>query len=249
MLLLPILLYHHVGPPVEAGGHRRLWISPQRFTEQIVYLKSAGYRCLTLRDVLAALRDGQPVSPRTVVLTFDDGYRSFYQAAYPALARHGFVATVFVVAGAVGEVSRWSEGPAAPLMGWEEIQELNRQGIEFGSHSLNHLRLSTLSRDAARRELLESKKILEERLGESVQCFAYPYGTFGPAIEDLVQETGYGLACSIERGNLHAPADCLRLKRVPIDEFTTISCLRRRLSPAYDYTCRLHRWLRRVRGS
>lgn len=249
MLLLPILCYHHVGVPREAEGHRRLWISRERFAAQMAYLSQAGYRCVTLRDALAYLRDGREAPPRTVVLTFDDGYHDFYQAAYPILSQYGFPATVFVVIRAVGRVSRWGEGPEALLMSWQEIQELHREGMEFGSHSLSHPRLTRIPLDAAEQELRKSRQVLEEQLGMAVHSFAYPYGDCDPSLERLVEETGYSLACSIVRGNLHAPHDRFRLKRVPVDEFTSMARFRRRLSPLYDYTCRLHRWWQKVRRS
>lgn len=249
MPLLPILCYHHVGAPREVGGHRRLWISPARFEAQMAYLSLAGYRCLTLRDALAYLRDGREAPPRTVVLTFDDGYHDFSQEAYPILSRFGFPATVFLVVQAVGGVSRWGEGPEAPLMGWQEIRRLHQEGVEFGSHSLTHPRLIRIPLEAAEHELRGSRQILEEQVGAVVHSFAYPYGECGPTLGRLVEEAGYRLACSTVRGNLHAPDDRFRLKRVPVDEYTSLARFRRRLSPLYDYTCRLRRWWQKVRGS
>ncbi len=249
MPLLPILCYHHVGVSRDVGGHRRLWVSRERFGAQMAYLRQAGYRCLTLRDAWAYLRDGREAPPRTVVLTFDDGYRDFYQEAYPILSQYGFPATVFVVVQAVGGVSRWDEGPEAPLMSWQEIRELYREGMELGSHSMSHPRLTRIPLGAAKQELQKSRQLLEEQLAGAVESFAYPYGDCGPALEELVEETGYRLACSMVRGNLHTSHDLFRLKRVPVDEFTSLARFRRRLLPLYDYTCRLRRWWQRVRRS
>jgi peptidoglycan/xylan/chitin deacetylase (PgdA/CDA1 family) len=244
--LLPILYYHHVGEKREPFGHRRLWISSERFAEQLAFLAAAGYRCVTLRDALPLLR-GEGDARRTVVLSFDDGYENFYRHAYPMLQRHGFAATVFVVTGEVGGASRWDEGFETALMDWKQITEVHRHGIEIGSHSVSHPRLTAVPIEVAKRELLQSRLELEDRLGAAAPTFAYPYGQRSPSIQKLVEESGYRVACSILRGNVHAPAEMLHLKRVPVDDFTSLRRFRRRLTASYDFTCRLQRLSRALR--
>jgi peptidoglycan/xylan/chitin deacetylase (PgdA/CDA1 family) len=212
------------------------------------YLFHAGYRCLALRDLLPFFQAGARTPPRTVVLTFDDGYDNFYREAYPILAEHSFSATVFVVTGEVGGMSRWDAGFESRLLDWSQIRELNQLGIEFGSHTVTHPRLTHLALKAARQELEDSRGMLEQQLGTSVSSFAYPYGDWNVSVQQLVEETQYFLGCSIIRGNLHAPQDRFHLKRVPVDEWTTASRFRRRLSRTYDYTSRLQRLNRRLRG-
>jgi peptidoglycan/xylan/chitin deacetylase (PgdA/CDA1 family) len=244
--LLPILYYHHVGVKREPFGHRRLWISSARFAEQMEFLASAGYRCVNLRDapiIQGTRRDRQKI----VVLTFDDGYDNFYQQAFPILSRHGFAATVFVVTGEIGAASHWDAGFETPLMNWRQIKEISRHGIEIASHTINHSRLTLLPPQEARRELLESRLELEEKLGVGTTSFAYPYGDNNSLVQTLAAETGYELACSIRRGNLHRMRDRFRLKRVPLDDFTSVSRLQRRLSPVYDFTCRFQRFGRTLR--
>ncbi len=246
--LLPILLYHHVGVCHEPLGHKRLWISRERFEEQMNYLSRSGYRCLSLRDAAARLSEGTKLSSRTVVLTFDDAYDNFYQEAFPILSRFNLPATVFVVAQEVGGVNRWDEGPEVLLMGWREIRELSHRGVEIGSHSMSHPRLTRLSLEAARDEIAKSRLQLEDRLGTAINSFAYPYGDYSSELEKVVHESGYSAACSIVRGNLHAPRDRFHLKRVPIDEWTGLSRFQWRLSSIYDLEYRLRRMSKRMRG-
>jgi len=149
--LLPILYYHHVGERREPLGHRRLWTSAERFREQMGYLAEKGYRCLSLRDGESLLEGKEPIPPRVTALTFDDGYENFYEFAWPVLRQYGFSATVFVVTNDVGGLSQWDPGSATPLMNWDKLCELARHGIEIGSHTASHPRLTQLSAADARR--------------------------------------------------------------------------------------------------
>lgn len=247
--LLPILYYHHVGERHEPLGHRRLWISRERFGEQMDALAQAGHRCVSLREAAPILRGESAGGEKLVALTFDDGYENFYRYAYPILQRHQFAATVFVVTREIGGSSRWDGGFETPLMDWPQLREVSRGGIEIASHTVSHPRLAALPLESARRELLDSRHEIEQRLGVAAPSFAYPYGNYDSRIERLVEEAGYALACSIRRGNLHRRADWFRLKRVPVDEFTSRSRLRRRLLPLYDFTCRWQRFSRALRGA
>jgi peptidoglycan/xylan/chitin deacetylase (PgdA/CDA1 family) len=246
--LLPILYYHHVGERCEPLGHRRLWTSQARFRQQMGYLAQKGYRCLSLRDGGSLLEGKEPIPPRVAVLTFDDGYENFYEFAWPVLRQYGFSATVFVVTEHVGGLSQWDPRSATPLMNWDQLRELTLQGIEIGSHTVNHARLTQLSTADAKWELETSRRVLEQNLGVSVSALAYPFGDWNDSVEELARQTGYRLACSIIRGNRHAAAELHRLKRVPVDDFTDPSRLRRKLSSIYDLTCRLRRFGRRLRG-
>ena len=245
--LLPILNYHHIGEKREPLGHRRLWTSMERFAEQLAYLAGAGYRCVTLRDAIPLLRGKGGDARRTVVLSFDDGYDNFYQHAYPLLMRHGFAATVFVVTREVGGASRWDEGYETSLMDWAKIKELHKHGVEIASHTVSHPRLTTVPIASAKQELLQSRLELEDRLGAAASSFAYPYGNQSPLMQKLVEEAGYRIACSIRRGNLHSPEEMFRLKRVPVDDFTSPRRFHRRLTPIYDLTCRWQRLYRALR--
>jgi peptidoglycan/xylan/chitin deacetylase (PgdA/CDA1 family) len=132
-------------------------------------------------------------------------------------------------------------------MGWDEILDLSRQGVEIGSHTVSHPHLTKVSLKEAKNELQRSRGIIEDKLNKPVRTLLYPYGDSNSAIESLAAEAGYTLACTIDRGNLHASSARLRLKRVPMDEFTTIPRLRWRLSPLYHYSCRFLELSRRIR--
>jgi peptidoglycan/xylan/chitin deacetylase (PgdA/CDA1 family) len=244
MVHLPILCYHHVGARKESLGHQSLWTSKERFAEQMRYLAQSGYDCMTLREAAARLEERQAVA-RAVVLTFDDAYKSFYEIAFPILCQHGFPATVFAVTAEVGGASRWDKGSEAELMDWPQLREVHRAGIEIGSHTVSHPRLTQIPIDIAKREIEDSRDALEQELGAAVASFAYPYGDWNPLVARLAQEGRYRLACSTIRGNLHRSHELYHLKRVPVHEFINVNRFRWRLSPTYDLICRLKKLSRR----
>ena len=240
-LLLPILCYHHVGVRVEPHGHRHLWVSAERFAEQVALLAGAGYQGLALRDCVPFLREGKRPPARSVVLTFDDAYLNFFEHALPVLKRHQFSGTVFVATGEVGGVSRWDPGFESPTMTWTQLREVHEAGIECASHTISHPRLPQTPAAQAKHELTASRMELEDRLGAKVRTIAYPFGHFDASVERLADEAGYDLACTILRGNRHAAGDRLRLKRVPVTQYTSAKKLRYRLGPLYDLSCKLRR--------
>lgn len=238
-------MYHHVGIHTESLGHRRLWISPERFEEQVSYLFHSGYLSLTLRDAAVRIRERRG-APRAVVLTFDDGYKNFYEVAFPILRRYGFSATVFVVTGEVGGVSRWDSGSQAELMSWSQLRELHQAGIEVGSHTVSHPRLTQMPVGLAKRQIEDSRDALEQGLGTTVASLAYPYGDWNEIVAQLAKAARYRAACSTVRGNLHWPKELHSLKRIPVDELIQLQRFRHRLSQAYDLTCRIRSLSRRI---
>ncbi len=195
---LPILMYHRVAP-TGTENNRRYRVTPEQFEEQLQYLKDSGYYSATWDDWLTALTTRQPLPGRAIMLTFDDGYSDFYEHAWPLLKQYGFTATVFLVAGQIGQTNiwDWAYGEELSLMNWDMIQELSSSGIYFGAHSVTHLPLTSLSIEDAVRELAISRTILEGAINKKIKAFAYPYGATDEAIAHLAGACGYiaGLTC------------------------------------------------------
>ena len=151
--MVPILLYHQIAQLVERQDPHRLAVPPRLFEGQMTYLHLHRYRCLDLQEVVRCLHEGVRLPKKCFVLTFDDGYRDFLTAASPILSRFGFTATVFIVAGRMGEVSDWMGqvgSGAAPLLSWQEARELAGQGFTFGSHTVSHASLTAVDGDLTR---------------------------------------------------------------------------------------------------
>jgi peptidoglycan/xylan/chitin deacetylase (PgdA/CDA1 family) len=197
---LSILMYHQVGVFPRPAAHRALFCHVDRFRAQLAYLKAMDFTVLNMAQARACLFEGHPLPPRSVVLTFDDGYENFREHAWPALSEHGFSGTVFLVSDLLGKASGWlgdefTEHP--PLMSASTVRQLASEGVEFGSHACSHPRLSQLDEAQMRREIFDSKAALEDLLGHEVPDFCYPYGDYNARTVALVQEAGYrtGLTC------------------------------------------------------
>ena len=209
-------MYHRIG---DTSQDRRYSVSPPRFEKQMQFLSDHGYHVASLEAFTKALEGLVSLPDNSVVLTFDDGFQETFEHAVPILKQFGYPATFFLVTGLVGKTNEWIEHrgyPTARLMGWEEAQRLKVEGFGLGSHTVSHPRLTEIDWVAARKEIEESKRRLEDRLGVPVQFFAYPYGLFDSCIRDLVREAGYSAACSTRAGFNTAEADRFALRRLDI---------------------------------
>jgi peptidoglycan/xylan/chitin deacetylase (PgdA/CDA1 family) len=154
-----------------------------------------------MRELYLAMKAGD--ARRLVGLTFDDGYEDFLHTALPILERTGFSATVFVVAGMLGKENTWQHRggprPRLRLLGVSGVREVSERGMEIGSHTLTHPRLSGLNRRDLVREVSDSRQILSEIVGTPIDGFCYPYGNLDETAVQGVRETGYTYACATKK--------------------------------------------------
>jgi len=183
------------------------------------WLKRSGYESLQPTDW-----DTRATGHRRVILTFDDAYDDFFSNAFPVLDRLGFKATVFVVVDRIGKTSDWDEAKGFKpqrLLSLEQIRELHRHGVQFGSHTLTHPWLSDLPDQDIEREVCDSKRKLEDILGSEVTCFAYPWGIADMRVRAAVARAGYKAALTAREG-LNFSEDALALKRINVGEVDTL---------------------------
>lgn len=219
---VPILMYHEITARPQSTRH--LAVTPADFAAQLAYLRDGGYTTLTVADLLqgAAARALQwPARP--VVLTFDDGYADFRDAALPLLQRYGCTATLFVTTGWLGNGS----GPAARsraarMLSWSQLTEIAAAGIEIGAHSHQHAKLDQLSGSPLRQELEVSKVIVEDRLGLPVTGVAYPFGYSNRQVREAASAAGYGYGCAVGNRIMESGADRFALPRLTIGRLTTM---------------------------
>ncbi len=197
---ISILMYHQVGLFPRPKLHRASFCHVKRFRSQMAYLKMAGYAVISLEEACLSLFEGRELATRSVVLTFDDGCDNFRQFALPILREYGYPSTMFLVANLLGGKTAWMTDMEfqSPLMTGDAIREIEAMGdVVFGSHTLNHVKLSQCEPSTARAEIFESKDRLENLLGKEVADFCYPYGSYHAAVRDWVEAAGYrsGLTC------------------------------------------------------
>ena len=214
---LPILKYHRIartGPP----SLSRYRVTPEAFEEQLGFLRDTGYSSIGLDDWRFAMALLQPLPGRAIVITFDDGYADFLDDAWSILKRFNYSAIVFLVADRVGDSNRWDNvlGSRIPLLGWDDVRWLHREGVEFGSHSATHPYLTALPLADVVREAINSRSMLEERLVVPVRSFAYPYGDVDQAIQKLIGGCGYTFGLSSGGGPASLHESLLALPRIEV---------------------------------
>ncbi len=230
-LRVPVLLYHGVAErpgPDQAGR--------AAFAAQMAYL-SQRYTVVPLSLAVEAVRAGHKGPTDWAVVTFDDGYRNLLANAFPVLQEHRIPATVFAVPGFAGAQAVWSSADpeSRRLLGWGEMQELSRAGLEFGSHTLTHADLLNLPPATVRAELAASKDALEQRLGVPVRDLAYPWCRFDERTVDIAREVGYTSACAGGWWMHHLLRRLMTMKRVPVYPGDSLEVFRRKLEGAYCY--------------
>lgn len=239
-------MYHAVLEVLEPG------LSPVHvqwtvFHAQMRWLSAAGYRTMSLEQLLATIRDGAPLPARTVVLTFDDGYRSLLLHVTPLLAELGFQATLFVTTGAVGLPS-YASLPGAvgyplhdPPLSWAELAELQRSGCwSLQAHGRYHLVHNSLPLGVLWREMAGAAQDLHTNLGVRPCYYAYPYGRYDTRCLLLLARVGYTAACSVHVGLVGAGSDLRRLPRVGITAYDTLASFQTKVRTGHaHYTQRL----------
>jgi glycosyltransferase involved in cell wall biosynthesis/peptidoglycan/xylan/chitin deacetylase (PgdA/CDA1 family) len=213
-----VLIYHALGGVGEKPSRYVLPLS--RFRRQLRWLQLRGYRIISLDEYARTWSEGRLPPPKSVVITFDDGYADNAELSSDDLRQLGAEAVVFIVSSLVGESNQWTPEPPLhdrPLLSWEQLRKLRDDGIAVGAHTVSHPRLTDLDPEEASREVVESRAALELRLGERVAHFAYPYGKTSNAVQRIVSEAGYVTACGIQPGANGAATPIHDLRRIEVE--------------------------------
>ncbi len=212
LYIVPVLMYHSINPKTDSVMHR-LIVSPRAFEKQMQFLKSHKYNVVSLETVGRMIKNKEKIPHNTVAITFDDGYKDNYTYAYPVLKKLGLPATIFVI---YDEVDRSQND----RLSWEEIKEMQASGlISIGGHTLGAVPLVDIKSEAElRRQIIDSKKILEGKLQTAVNTFCYVGGMFNSHIKDLVKEAGYKFAVANALGKRFSNFDIYAIKRVRISQ-------------------------------
>ena len=207
---VPILMYHYIRPVPSANrdwmGYR-LSVSPANFHEQTDWLATNGYHAVDFNDLRAYFAGSRVLPDKPVVITLDDGYIDLYTTAYPTLRSYNFKAVAYIVTSFVGE-SRYVTA--------DQVVQMDRDGIQIASHTLNHADLARTSPYWVTYQLATSKVWLERLVGHPVVDFAYPSGKFNSQVVYALQTTGYDTAVTEMPGTVHSRDDRYTWTRVRV---------------------------------
>jgi peptidoglycan/xylan/chitin deacetylase (PgdA/CDA1 family) len=198
-----VLCYHRIGGQLELGVTR---IGRSVFARQMAALARAGWRTLTLAEFSRGWSSSSAfrVPHSAFLLTFDDGYASLAEYAYPVLADLGFTAVTFLVTDFVGSENTWDvryTWRRLRHLDWETVARWRARGLEFASHTARHRRLTWLDDQALTDELGRSRHALVSRLGpEAGRAVAYPFGAVDERVVRTARDAGFELGFGGVRG-------------------------------------------------
>ena len=212
---IDILMYHSIS---DAGGPTS--IAPTLFAAQMQALAASGLPVVSLD----ALADPGGLAARSVVITFDDGFTDFDQVAWPILRDYDFRPIVYLPSGCIGGVENWvgCNTPARPLMGWNRVETLASEGVEFGAHSITHPDLAALDHDSLEHEVARSGHDISARLGQPIRHFAPPYGSSSDAVRQCTARH-YATSVGTRLGVANPSSDIHDLPRLEMFYYTDIA--------------------------
>lgn len=224
----PVVLMYH---SISSGSHvpESIWsVSEKGFREQLRLLAAEGWKTACVRDLVRP----EKLPPRTVVITFDDGYADNFERGFKHLLKLNMKATWFMVSGDVGRRSSWKDenSPGHSMLSSMELREMNSAGMEIGAHTRTHARLTEIEPSRVVEEVRGSKTDIEDVIGEEVESFAYPYGLFDEGSVGAVRNAGFKAACTTRTGWSGSSVDLLRIRRVAVFSGDRLSVFARKLA-------------------
>ncbi|MGB2661184.1 MAG: polysaccharide deacetylase family protein [Candidatus Omnitrophota bacterium] len=203
----PILMYHSISD----DKANTLSVTPENFSKQMEFLGKTGYSVVSLDGLVESITDGKTYLPKTVVITFDDGYKDNFTNAFPVLEKHDMTAAVFLVTNYVDNKKEY--------LSWDQVRLMQKNGIEFGGHTRNNAYLP-LEKDQGVlwHEIAGCKSDIESRTGEEAKYFCYPIGGFTEEVKAIVKKAGYRGACTTNRGYDKSNKDVYELNRIKVTD-------------------------------
>lgn len=224
-------------------------VAPGVFEAQMASLADGDIRAISLREALDFRKSRNDWPENVVVLTFDDGFANVYEQALPALVRHGFGATVFLVVGHAGGTNDWDSPPprlgVQSMLSWRQSKRLMESGVEVGAHGLHHVDLSRIGADAVETEIAGCVERIRSNLGQAPQTFAYPYGVVTPQVVGIAGRHFRACCTTVHSRASVEPLNLL--PRIEMYYFRNCRDLRPLALGRLDGAIALRRWMRAAR--
>jgi peptidoglycan/xylan/chitin deacetylase (PgdA/CDA1 family) len=191
-----VLAYHSVGDGRYFSD--TLTMSKESLEKEIQFLLKNRYEFITFSELSKV--HGNESGKKYVCLTFDDGYLDNYTVLFPLLKKYNITATLFVTTDFIdNKLTKVTEKhPNRKSMSWKQLNEIKQYGVEIGSHTVAHHDLDKLSDAELEFELVQSKKIIDEKLKQNTKSFCYPRNIYGKREILAVDAAGYDIACATQ---------------------------------------------------
>jgi peptidoglycan/xylan/chitin deacetylase (PgdA/CDA1 family) len=212
---LPILMYHHIGElPAQADAVRKdLTVSLQNFEMQVAWLKGQSFESISLGDLLNYSKGRFILPEKPVIFTFDDGYTDALENAPPILKKYGFTGSFAVVTqfpGINSEDNQYAD--------WQIIRQAKDAGMEIIDHTQDHFDGTDPKYDEKfiLRNLNDSRKDLENNLGQSLPVLVYPFGRYNEKYIQLARQAGFEIGVTTKEGKKNFPDNLMEIPRIRI---------------------------------
>lgn len=240
---ITVINYHAFG---EGQEIEHITIAKTLFKEQLMMLKDNGYTVISEQQLIAYLQGHGRVPEKSVFLTIDDGYESVYTIAYPILKEMGMQATLFVIVKDMEVGSR----KGVPMLNWSQLKEMaDSNVINVGNHTydlhwrgnhdspkyeamiLNRTIEGQLLTNEARQQMIledvmQARKLIEQRIGKETTSFAYPYGVYDTVAERAIKQAGYLIDYSTQSGTNLFGSGTIHIKRVDSSNRVSVEALK-----------------------
>ena len=236
---MAVLLYHHVIPAADNKSFlsNKYVLSRESFAAQMEFLYKNGYHTVSSGELRSFLYEKKPIPPKSVMITFDDGYMSNYMFVYPILKQYGFKAVIFAITGNIQTMDQDYHPDILDMLSWMQVAA-SSDVFEYGSHTnaLHNIAndqtgFMSASMDSARADLLLSQR----RIGNK-KLFAYPSGQYSAPLTDMIRYNGVDLAFTINKGYINQGSNPLLLNRVTVYSNYDLAAFESIVSCKYRYS-------------
>lgn len=191
-----VLMYHSVG---DSDVLFNVFIND--LERHLSFIKNKKYNVIRLVDLIKKIKNKEKISPKTVVITFDDGYKDNCTNAFPLLKKYDIPATIFISTSHMGKEMPNSEGKSLSVMTWQEVKDMENFGlIDFAPHSHTHKSMDKMNINEFINEVNASEELLNQNLKRWVKIFSFPKGKFKIEQLEYLRVADYLGAVTVNEG-------------------------------------------------
>jgi len=216
-----ILMYHMICQPLRRHQYRGLRVAPAMFERQLAWMSAEGWNFVTMSELREQY---ESLPPKTVAITFDDGFLDNYTEAFPLLKRYQAKATLYLLIDR--HDNEWQTRRKAHHNSGEILREqklsddqvremIDSEVFELGGHTIRHINLAQEDLATKTHEVVDGRRQLQEQFGEPINSFAYPFGIYGDDDVELVKQAGFTSAVTVQEG-IDMDPDFMRLMRIKV---------------------------------